>query len=187
MDRTQDMREYLKPYLVKQMQKKAIEVKKEKNDKLLLSIGTLLEKALKRQEIQNDWLPAYMGLFHFLTGLVTEDHEYEIMIADEQLYLDRSKESHIWYPDFIYFDDGEKEIKKILQSRFYRLNDYEIMYMKRWLFYEYRNLIGVYWKEQINEVLKCNEFKSLNKHDTFSFLFGDYMGKTYIVLNYEGV
>lgn len=183
MDRTKVMIGYLRPYLVEHIHAKIDECKLVEEMTLLPKVKMLLEKALVVQSICPEWRPAYIGVFHLLTGLLTESHEFELIVADEQLYLDELKCVDEWAPEFIYNKEQELvNLIKQLQRKFSGLNDYETNYIRRWIFYEYRNLIGVYWKNQIDKILEFNGYKKLKKSDSFSFLFGDYMGTTHIIL-----
>lgn len=186
VDRTEVMIGYLRPYLVNRIQMKIAECKMIEEETLLSKMKTMLQNALVRQSENTEWKPAYMGVFHLLTSLLTEEHEFEIIIADNQLYLDELKIVGEWTPSFIYKNEQELELlKRQLQHKFSRLNDYEVDYIKRWVFYEYRNLIGIYWKNRIGTILSTKEYKRLDKSVPFSFLFGDYMGTMHIILKDE--
>ena len=90
MDRLEQIRDYLQPYLVGRMFEKTEAAGMQKDrDRLLPQAADLLLAALKRQEAQPQWQPSYMSLFHLMTGLLTGSHEYELAVSDQQLYLDR--------------------------------------------------------------------------------------------------
>lgn len=189
MDRTEQIREYLKPYIVKRVQRKIEETIQMKVSHLQSSVADLLGGALKRQEEQPQWKPSYMGMLHLSTSLLTESYEYELFIADKQMYLDESQVIRYWKPEFLYQDAQEEDgVRKELTKRFVRLTSYEVSYAKRFLFYEYRNIAGVYWKENLDKIIKLEGFINLKKTDQFLILFGDYMGKIHTVLSYgEGM
>lgn len=188
MDRTEKIREYLKPYIVDCVREKIEEAIHMRENSLLPTTAILLQNALEKQEKQPQWKPSYMGLFHLMTSLITESHEYELIIADQQMYLDEFQVISYWHPEFLYQDvQTEKNVRKELEKQFVRLNNYELSYAKRFIFYEYRNVAGVYWKEHLDEIIKLKEFKNLKKTNPFLFLFGDYMGETHTTLNYEEV
>ena len=188
MDRTEKMREYLKPYIVERVYEKIEEAVHMRENCLLPPVTALLHNALERQEKQPQWRPSYVGLFHLMTSLITESHEYELTIADQQMYLDEYRVIDYWKPEFLYNDEQEERgVRKELEKQFIRLNGYEASYAKRFIFYEYRSIAGVYWKEYLDEIIRLKEFKNLRKASPFRFLFGDYMGETHAVLNYEEV
>ena len=168
MDRLEQIRDYLQPYLVGRMFEKTEAAGMQKDrDRLLPQAADLLLAALKRQEAQPQWQPSYMSLFHLMTGLLTGSHEYELAVSDQQLYLDELRVARFWSPDF--------------------LNHYEISDAERFVFYSCRSIAGVYWKERLGEITALREFKSLKKARPFRFLFGDYMGEMHTVWEYEEV
>lgn len=188
MDRTGKIREYLKPYIVDRVHEKIEEAAHMRESCLFSSVTDLLRNALKQQEKYPQWEPSYMGLFHLMTSLITENHKYELTIANQQMYLDEFRVIGCWQPDFLYQDEVEEKcVRKELEKQFIRLNSYEVFYAKRSVFYEYRYIIGVYWKEHLDEIIKLEEFKTLKKATPFIFLFGDYMGEIHTILNYEEV
>lgn len=182
MDRTETIREYLKPYILKRIHEKTKTAEGVKNDSLIAAVTAALSDAVEMRSMQPAWKPVYMGLFHLMTSLVTESYEYELMITDEQLYLDEFQIVKTWCPDFLYHNvQEEKDIKKELGARFVRLNSYEIAYAKKHLFYEYRSIMEVYWKKQISEIIKLEEFQKLKPDIPVRFLFGDYMGEIHMI------
>ena len=186
MDRTEQIREYLKPYIVNRVHEKIEEAVHMKESHLQPSVADLFSGALERQEEQPQWKASYMGMLHLSTSLITESYEYELFIADKQMYLDAHQVIRFWKPEFLYQDAQEEEnVRKELAKRFVRLTSYEVSYAKRFLFYEYRNIAGVYWKENLDKIIKQEGFINLKKTDPFLILFGDYMGKIHTVLSYR--
>ena len=189
MDRLEQIRDYLQPYLVGRMFEKTEAAGMQKDrDRLLPQAADLLLAALKRQEAQPQWQPSYMSLFHLMTGLLTGSHEYELAVSDQQLYLDELRVARFWSPDFLYSDrQGKQNVGSALKEQFVRLNHCEISYAERFVFYSCRSIAGVYWKEHLGEITALREFKSLKKARPFRFLFGDYMGEMHTVWEYEEV
>lgn len=186
MNRIESMKAYLAPYLVEQIYIKIRELRQVPYDNLVSATESLLIKALSKQEEQPEWKPSYMGMFHLMTGLVTGSHEFEIIMADSQLYLDESQVAGFWKPDGFYNDQQEEQyLKEKLQKKFVRINHYEILTMKHWFFYECRNLIEVYWKTGLDRIVTLDKFKGLQINAPFLFLFGDYMGEVHISLKYQ--
>lgn len=184
MDRMKEIRESLKPYIVNWAREKIEEAASNPEDSLTSAVMSVLKYALKRQRSVPLWKPAYLGLFHLMSSLITESYGYELMVADQQIYLDDSMVTGIWKPDFLHQnEEEEKLIKKVLEKQFVRLNSYEVSYAKRLVFYEYRSITGVYWKEHLDKITGLEEFKCLNKDKPFRFLFGDYMGEVHTVLD----
>lgn len=185
MDRTEQMREYLKPYLVKRLHRKISEMETVQKNVLQQVVGRLFQKALLCQKEDSAWKPSCIGLFHFLHGLLTDTHEYQFILADGQFYFDEKQQMEFWYPDFLYHcAEEDEELYKYLRAGFMRVNSYELSYLRHWIFYEYRKLIGVYWKNQIMDITLMEEFQMLNKSFPFDFLFGDYMGKVWLTFRY---
>lgn len=183
MDRTKQMRGYLKPYLVERMREKAAKMDTIQGDDLILIASRLLQEALVSQREGSSWRPSCMCLFHLLTGLETDTPTYQLLLTDQQVYLDDRQMTGLWHPQFLY--DGTEEkglLQKSLCTHFPRLNGYELSYMCHWIFYEYRKLIGVYWREQAAKLSVLEGFQELDKDIPFYFLFGDYMGETEITL-----
>ena len=178
MDRTEPMREYLKPYLAKRLHRKISEMEKVQKNMFRQTVGDLFQKALLYQRKDSAWKPSCMGLFHLLYGLLNDTPAYQIILADGQFYFDGRQQTEFWYPDFLYRRaEEEEELYKYLRGGFLRVNSYELSYLCHWVFFEYRKLIGVYWKNQVTDITLMEEFQMLNKSFPFDFLFGDYMGE----------
>lgn len=188
MDRIETIREYLKPYIVERVREKIKTTNSTPKNYLISSVADLIREAIEREEMQTQWKPSYMGLFHLMSSLITESYKFELIIADKQMYLDENQVISHWCPSFLYQDVQEEEyIRNKLQKQFVRLNSYEISYAKRFIFYEYRNIAGVYWRECLDEIIKLEEFRKMKKDIPFLFLFGDYMGEIHKVLDYGEV
>lgn len=182
MDRIEKIRKYLTPYIVGRVREKIGEASKIQGDDLIPAVRSLLRCALDRQEKQPQWKPSQMGLFHLMSSLLTESYEYELLLADQQLYLDGFQVTGFWNPEFLYRNEQEETyVQKELNRRFIRLNSYEISYAKRFVFYEYRSIAGVYFKERLDEITGLEEFQLLKKEKPFQFLHGDYMGDMHII------
>lgn len=178
MDRTEPMREYLKPYLAKRLHRKISEMEKIQKNMFRQTVGDLFQKALLYQSKDSAWKPSCIGLFHLLHGLLNDTPAYQIILADGQFYFDGMQQTEFWYPDFLYRRaEEEEELYKYLRGGFLRVNSYELSYLCHWVFFEYRKLIGVYWKNQVTDITLMEEFQMLNKSFPFDFLFGDYMGE----------
>ena len=185
MVRIEKIQEYMQPYVVYRIKEKIREVENIHEESLVLAVRALLRQALDEQTVKPGWQPAYLGLLHLLTGMVTGSHEYNLLLADSQMYLDRGRITGCWCPPFLYQDNMEEEnARNFLQKKFVRLNDYEISCAVGQVFYEYRKLIGVYWKKQLSKIVELEEFKRLTTEKPFLFLFGDFMGKVHICSTY---
>ena len=66
MDRTEPMREYLKPYLAKRLHRKISEMEKVQKNMICQTLGNLFQKALLYQRKDFDCKPSCIGLFHLL-------------------------------------------------------------------------------------------------------------------------
>ena len=86
MDRTEQIQEYLKPYIVNRVHKKIEEAIHMKESHLQPPVADLFGGAMKRQKEQPQWKPSYMGMLHLSTSLLTESYEYELFIADKQCF-----------------------------------------------------------------------------------------------------
>lgn len=65
-------------------------------------------------------------------------------------------------------------------AEFVRLNDYKISCAVGQVFYEYRKLSGVYWKDQVTKIVELEEFKSLATEKRFLFFWRFYGRGTYM-------
>lgn len=120
MSRLEMIKEYLIPYIVERIQEKIEAADRIQKDSLIPSVAALMHRALVRQEKQPQWKPSYIGLFHLMASLITESYEYELMIADRQMYLDEYQVIGHWCPHFFYQDVREEEyVKKYLENNLY--------------------------------------------------------------------
>ncbi len=187
MDRTKQMRGYLRSYLAERMQEKVKMMDKVQADDLILLASGLLQKALICQREGSSWKPSCMCLLQLLSGLGTDIPTYQLLLTDQQVYLDDRQLIDLWHPRFLYDSTEERALlKKRLCTDFPRLNGYELAYMCHWVFYGYRKLMEVYWREQAAKLSVLEEFQELDKDIPFYFLFGDYMGELKITLQYGG-
>lgn len=178
MNRLEAMREYLRPYAVRQLERKIAEIKDCSSEVFIKQMKNIFHRAGKVQKEYPQWRPEAVCLLHLMTGLVTGSYEYQILLSDKQLYLDKLQVTGYWRPEIFQEDSEDKEaLKKHLSKRFIHLTDYEISYMKRWVFYECRMLPEVFWSLYVDEIRKTEEFCRLEKGERFLFLAGDYMGE----------
>lgn len=184
MDRLESIRAYLIPYKTTQVKNKIAKLKTHSEEAKLQHVHTLFQRAIEAQA-QSSWEPACLCLFHLLSSIVTGSHDYQLLLANEQMYLDKQQITMGWNAEFLYKEERDA-LRKELQTGFVRLSDYEVSYAEHWLQYEYRKLLEVYWSEQIGKIEKFEEFIQLKKQKNFRFLYGEYMGTVKTVSLYEG-
>ena len=178
MTRLETMMEYLKPYAVRKLEEHLKKQKKQSPDQLLLRVEEVLEKALETQRQFPEWKPETLCLFHLFSSLVTETYENEIMLADRQFYLDVHQVTGCWKPK-IFAEDGmtERHLRRELEKKFVQITDYEVSYLKHWIFYECRGMLEVYWTILTEKIENTENFWKLKKGEDFVFLAGEYMGE----------
>jgi hypothetical protein len=187
MERIEKIREYLRPYIVEQTQEKIRKAQLTEGKGLLFTVKNLLEQAWEVQKSDYGWKPAYLALLHLKAGLLAETDEFLILLANREFYLDESRKENYWNPDFWEkTTEEERKVRQELRKKFIQLNQYEISYAMHWVQYECRSIVGVYWKQHLQEILKLEEYRRICKEKPFVFLFGDYMGHLSISLKSEG-
>ncbi len=183
MDRLEAIRDYLKPYKTQRIRENIERIKIYSDEQLLVSVASLLSTAIEVQE-QQEWEPVCLCLLHLLSSIVTGSHVYQLLLANEQIYLDELQVTGEYEPEFLYKED-KKALKRELQNKFISLSDYECSYAEHWLQYECRGLMEVYWSAQIEKITEMEEFKRLKKKRPVHFIYGDYMGSLKRVSLYE--
>lgn len=188
MDRRAQMFEILRISFEEKIKNKGIEIssKVEKNeDKIkevfLNKIDTLFKKALsENKEIK------YLLISPLNTSILTNSYEIMISIYTDAFYL--QKEEYIEYLKipFIFenIDYEMEEFKKILESRFTKIKEYEVKELKYKYVRGHNILVMIFISHFLNYVSELENFREI-KENMLKALYGEYMDRSIELIDYK--
>lgn len=191
MDRSKEIEEYIKDFRDNRKQHKRIYLNK--NQKKLMEafrrrLKDLLSQQIKEQEIQETGKIKYIYLMPLLSSGYTESYQMALGISNDKLYLDESKKQVFWYPEPLHQDIEKalEESKAILRKKFLRLEEYELLGVKRILLQDDRD---VFEDSYICMAQGCMDLLTESRvylEDELFFLYGNYMDRLKIVWHSGG-
>lgn len=119
----------------------------------------------------------YLLLCRLLSGAYTENYEAILGLSSSLLYLDENKSLTYWRPALIYdsIDRDMKEVEKLLNKGFIRLQEYELFRLKQKLLNDDWELLKECFPRMIERNLGMITESNLLMEKQFLVLCGDYM------------
>ncbi|WP_251501174.1 hypothetical protein [Otoolea muris] len=191
MDRSKEIEEYIKDFRDNRKQHKRIYLNK--NQKKLMEafrrrLKDLLSRQIKEQEIQETGKIKYIYLMPLLSSGYTESYQMALGISNDKLYLDESKKQVFWYPEPLHQDIEKalEESKAILRKKFLRLEEYELLGVKRILLQDDRDVFEDSYTCMAQGCMDLLAWSAVYLEDEILFLYGNYMDKLKIVWHSGG-
>jgi len=184
MTRLEAMEQYISSYRVMWTKERIEEAKKEQDHLLIEKMKELFEKAIQKQNVRS-WTPAYLSVFYLNSSTYTRTFEYLICLSNDQIYLDDEQLNTFWRPSFIGTESEDEGLKKLLQKKFVRVKDYEVSHISRLFETEYKKITEVYIRPVFETITKEYLFANLNKNESFTFAYGNYMGEIKSLKTFE--
>lgn len=140
-------------------------------------IDILLKEQLRRQEKKKQDKIKYIYLFQLASSFYTESFEALLGISNEKLYLDEHQSQLFWCPRIVYENIEEDMIaaEKILRRKFVRLEDFELMHIKRKLLSDDWGIVQAIFRILSEQAIDSIRESSLMLQDEIFFLCGNYM------------
>lgn len=141
-----------------------------------------IEKVLKELVMKADVMQKegakgekkYLVISHLYSSFLAETYEYRMDILDKEMYMDMQEVCSYWTPYFLipHIKKDYEYFEKNMKGKFIRLREYEIKEVERGYQFYYHSLIY--------EIFSCLK-KRIPMLADFKVLFGEYMGKAYLV------
>ena len=167
-----------------------INKKIEKNEKvikneILLNFNKVCENAknLQNQNLKKEIKFIYISFLR--TSLLENKGIWRIDLFDENWFLDKEEcfinlDFSFIYEDLFDFIEGLQEKKKEYGRS---ITEMDIEKIKLQEGDKYHNLIMRFFENKINELIECENFKEMNKHNELMIFTGEYMDE--VELLYE--
>lgn len=180
MDRREDLEEYLREYLEKRM--------KLKKEFLLIGethmepvfrekLASLVKAQVRKQSEKKQNKIRYFFLCRLISSGYTGSHQTLLGLSNSMLYLDENKSYIYWYPEQLYADieADMKEAEVQLRKKFIRLEDYELLHMRRKLLYDDWGLLQESFQRLITKSIYLITDSPLILENELLVLCGNYM------------
>ena len=136
MDRRKDLEDYLEEYRKKRGEKKRERLKEQENQMFSAIEGglkLLIEKHGRKQREEGENRVNYVFLCRLLSSSYTDSREIVLGMSDSFLYLDERKSLVCWSLSVLYegIEEDMAQVRKLLQKRFIRLEEFELFYIKK--------------------------------------------------------
>lgn len=190
MERILELEEYIKEYRTTRQSEKGSMVEKEYPSLLpsfFASMDSLIEDQTLRREPDAEEGVRYILFFRLLSSGYTGSNEIALGMSDSMIYLDDKLSCVYWKPDLIYegIDEDMEKIKRILQQKFLRIEEFELLYLKQKLLLDdwkvFSQIIGKF-TEGIAELV-LNSRLPLEKE--VEILYGNYMDRLDVAAKIE--
>ena len=136
MDRRKDLEDYLEEYRKKRGEEKRERLKEQENQMFSAIEGglkLLIEKHGRKQREEGENRVNYVFLCRLLSSSYTDSREIVLGMSDSFLYLDEGKSLVCWSLSVLYegIEEDMAQVRKLLQKRFIRLEEFELFYIKK--------------------------------------------------------
>jgi len=180
MDRRKDLEDYLEEYRKKRGEKKRERLKEQENQMFSAIEGglkLLIEKHGRKQREEGENRVNYVFLCRLLSSSYTDSREIVLGMSDSFLYLDERKSLVCWSLPVLYegIEEEMAQVRKLLQKRFIRLEEFELFYIKK-------KLLDDNWEQFQDSVsFLAGQAAGVLAHsgilleDEVIFLYGNYM------------
>lgn len=182
MERTAELEKYIKEYRAARQTKKICLLQAEYSNLLSsfhICLDTLIKEQALRRETEKHEKIKYILFFRLLSSGYTESGEIALGMSNSMLYLDDNLTCVYWKPAPIYegIDEDMKEVKFMLQQKYIRLEEFELLYLKQKLLLDdwraFSKVIGKLAEKIAEQVLNS----TLLLEDELEILYGDYMDR----------
>jgi hypothetical protein len=180
MDRRKELEDYLEEYRKKRGEEKRERLKEQENQMFFAIEGglkLLIEKHGRKQREEGENRVNYVFLCRLLSSSYTDSGEIVLGMSDSFLYLDERKSLVCWSLPVLYegIEEDMAQVRKLLQKRFIRLEEFELFYIKK-------KLLDDNWEQfQDSASFLAGQAAGVLAHsgilleDEVIFLYGNYM------------
>lgn len=188
MDRREELVEYIKTYRDARKQN----IRTFLNENILEIIPSFQEKInfLINEQIkkQRNVEIKFIFLCQTLSSGYTGSNEAILGMSSNMLYLDEDRSQVFWYPELFYryVNKDLADVEKVMRKNFRRLEEYELLYIKRHLLNDIWDLIPEFFCTMVKQSGNLVTNSSLCLEDEVFFLCGKYMDSLKVVCTTGG-
>ena len=182
MERIPELEEYIKEYRTNRRCVKSSLVETKWNSllpSLYACVDSLIKEQILRREADRQEKIKYILFLRLLSSGYTGSGEIALGMSNSMIYLDDNFSYTCWRPNLIYegIDKDMEKVKRILQHKYIRLEEFELLYLKQKLLLDdweaFSKIIGKLAEEMIEQILNS----TLLLEDELEILYGDYMDR----------
>jgi len=186
MERKEELEEFIKDYRQKRKSDKEInisEIVKRLYPLFRDKLNFLVNDQIQKQAEDNDNKLKFVFLCRLLSSSYTGSNEVILGMSNSMLYLDEKKSLVYWTPELIYkdIDKDLKEAENILRKKFTRLQEAELIYIKRKLLDDDWKLLQGCFCTMSKRCLNLIMDSQLKLEDELLFLCGNYMDSLKVI------
>ena len=188
MDRREELVEYIKKY--RDERKQDIRVFLTEN---ILEIIPSFQEKMKclindQMKKQRNAKIKYIFLCQVLSSGYTGSNEAILGMSSNMLYLDEDRSQIFWYPELFYryVNRDLNDVEKIMRKNFRRLEEYELLYIKRHLLNDIWDLMPEFFCTMVKQSGSLVTNSSFCLEDEVFFLCGKYMDSLKVVCTMGG-
>jgi len=191
MQRCKELENYIEEYRTNRLNRKRDSLNN-RQDVLLPSLtetlDTLIQEQCMMQREGKQEKVKYI-LFHpLLTSVYTGSLEIAAGMGNFMLYLDKRMSYTYWKPESIYqgMDKDMEEVRRLLGQKFIRIEDYEMLFLKRRLYMDDWMLFREALKHAVGNIEAKMQGSELQMEERMQILCGGYMEKLDIAGSISG-
>lgn len=186
MERSRDLEESIREYRIERLKTKKIyiieqdlKLKPVFHERLKL----LIAEQVQRQREEHQDKVKYLFLCRLMSSGYTGSYEAILGMSSFRLYLDKKQSQTYWNPELIYegIDQDMKTVREILQAKFIRLEDYELLGLKQELISDDWSLLKESFQRLMDSSFSVIIDSSLLLESELVVLFGNYMDELEII------
>ena len=191
MQRCKELEHYIEEYRANRLNRKRAEITATP-DTLLPSLTDALDILIQEQcRMQREGSQEKVKyiLFHpLLTSVCTGSLETAAGMGNFMLYLDKHMSYTYWKPESIYqdMDKDMEEVRRLLGQKFVRIEEYEMLFLKRRLYLDDWTLFCEALKPAMGSIEEKIKDSALLVEEEVQVLCGGYMEKLDIVGSMSG-
>lgn len=182
MERCTELGDYIEEYRTKRLSKKKDSINGKYDVLLTLLIDVLdvliQEQCMKQKEGKQGKVK-YIIFHSLLTSVYTGSLEIAVGMGNSMLYLDKYMSYTYWKPELIYkdIDKDMEDVRRLLGQKYIRIEDYELLFLKRKLFLDDWTVFCEILKKIKENIAEKIQGSSLLMEDNVQILCGGYMEK----------
>ena len=191
MQRCKELEHYIEEYRTNRLNRKRAEIT-DTWDTLLPSLTDALDTFIREQcRLQREGSQEKVKyiLFHpLLTSVCTGSLETAAGMGNYMLFLDKHMSYTYWKPESIYqdMDKDMEEVRRLLGQKFIRIEEYEMLFLKRRLYLDDWTLFCEALKPAMESIEEKIRGSALLVEEEVQVLCGGYMEKLDIVGSISG-
>lgn len=148
-------------------------------DPLLNLIETLIQDVAEQQVAKEQGKIKYLVFCRLRSSEYTGSYEMLVAMSNDTLYFDDNMSCRYWMPQILYqnLEEDMKHVRKILNDKYPRIEEYEMLRVKQILLLDDWNLFCENLGKLAEELAGKMINSPLRLEDEIQILYGDYMDR----------